>query len=91
MPDERIIVEISCVEVWRQISDYVDDDVDPETKARLELHFEHCRHCKAILDGTRNIVALIGDEQTFAFDDAVSGRISSGLAQRIASCPPKDE
>ena len=61
----KIIVEISCVEVWRQISDYVDDDVDPEMKARLEFHFERCRDCKAILDGTRNVVALIGDEQAF--------------------------
>ena len=91
MPDERIIVEISCVEVWRQISDYADDDVDPEMKSRLEFHFEHCRHCKAILDGTRNVVALIGDEETFAFDDAISERITSALAQRIANRPAKDE
>jgi Putative zinc-finger len=91
MPDERIIVEISCIEVWRQISDYVDDDVNPEMKARLEHHFENCKHCKAILDGAQNIVALIGDEQTFAFDDAISDRITSGLAQKIASLPSKDE
>ena len=91
MPDERIIVEISCIEVWRQISDYVDDDVNPEMKARLELHFENCKHCRAILDGTRNIVALIGDEQTFAFDDTISDRITNGLAQKIASLPSKDE
>ena len=91
MPDERIIVEISCFEVWRQISDYVDDDVDSEMKARLELHFENCKHCKAILDGTRNVVALVGDEQTFAFDDAVSDRITSALAQKIASHRSKDE
>jgi len=91
MPDERIIVEISCVEVWRQISDYADDDVDPEMKSRLEVHFEHCRHCKAILDGTRNVVALVGDEETFAFDDAISERITNALAQRIANRPAKDE
>jgi len=90
MPDERIIVEISCVEVWRQISDYVDDDVDPEMKARLEFHFERCKHCQAILDGTRNVVALVGDEQTFAFDDTVSDRITSALARRIADHPAED-
>ena len=90
MPDERIIVEISCVEVWRQISDYVDDDVDPVMKARLEFHLERCKHCQAILDGTRNVVALVGDEQTFAFDDTVSDRITSALAKKIADYPAKD-
>jgi len=90
MPDERIIVEISCVEVWRQISGYVDDDVDPAMKARLEFHFERCKHCQAILDGTRNVVALVGDERTFAFDDAVGDRITSVLAKKIANYPAKD-
>src|ERR1700759_5613341 len=90
MPDERIIVEISCVEVWRQISGYVDDDVDPEMKARLELHFESCKQCQEILEGTRNIVALVGYERTFAFDYAVSDRITNVLAKKIANYPAKD-
>src|ERR1700757_3243749 len=64
MADENMIVEISCFEVWRRLSDYV-DDVEPELKARLTLHFARCRDCKALLDGTRNVVALIGDEQAF--------------------------
>jgi hypothetical protein len=85
MPDERIIVEISCFEVWREISDYVDNAVDPEMKARLEFHFERCKHCKAILDGMRNIVALIGDERIFDFDEALSDRLTSALSKRIAN------
>lgn len=85
MAGEKIIVEISCVEVWRQISDYVNNDVDPELKARLEFHFERCRDCKAILDGTRNVVALIGDEQAFDIPEGVSDRLTNALSQRIAN------
>jgi hypothetical protein len=91
MSGEKIIVEISCFEVWRQISDYVDHDVDPELKARLEFHFERCRDCKAILDGTRNIVALIGDDRAFEFPEGVSERLTSTLSQRIANHRPGDE
>jgi len=84
MSDRKIIVEISCFEVWKQISDYVDNDVDPELKGRLEFHFERCKDCKAILDGTRNVVALIGDERAFELPAAVSERLTSSLSQRIA-------
>jgi hypothetical protein len=91
MADEKIIFEISCVEVWRQISDYVDNDVDPELKARLEFHFERCRDCKAILDGTRNVVALIGDEQAFDIPEGVSDRLTNALSQRIANYRSGDE
>ena len=58
-------VLISCVEVFRLISDYVDGEVDPALRARLETHFKDCAHCSAILDGTRNVVTLVGDGQAF--------------------------
>jgi len=85
MQEKHIIVEISCLEVFRQISNYVDDDVDAELRGRMEHHFERCRHCKAILNGTRNIVGLIGDDRTFDFSEDVSQRLTSGLASRIAA------
>ena len=84
------IVEISCIEVWRRISDFVDDDVEPELKERLEFHFGRCKHCKALLDGTRNVVALVGDEHAFELPRETSERITSALLQRIAEDAPDD-
>ena len=46
------VIEISCLEVWREISDYVDGDIDAELRARMEAHFKVCAHCKAVVDGT---------------------------------------
>lgn len=58
-------IEISCLEVWREISNYIDEAVDPELRARMEAHFKVCAHCSAILDGTRNVVKLVADGETF--------------------------
>ena len=33
------VIEISCIEVWREISNYIDDDVNAELRARMEAHF----------------------------------------------------
>ena len=46
-------IEIDCEEVWRQISNYLDNDVGPELRAIMAAHFKDCAHCSAILDGTR--------------------------------------
>ena len=83
MPDDKMIVEISCFEVWRRLSDYVDDEVEPGLKARLTFHFARCRDCKALLDGTRNVVALIGDEKSFELPSGAGRRIMSALERRI--------
>jgi len=29
-------IEISCVEVWREISNYVDEEISPEMRERME-------------------------------------------------------
>ncbi|MGH9649822.1 MAG: zf-HC2 domain-containing protein, partial [Terriglobales bacterium] len=35
-------IEISCLEVWREISNYVDEAVGAELRARMEEHLKHC-------------------------------------------------
>jgi hypothetical protein len=72
---EPVIVEISCVEVWREISNYVDDGVDPELKARMELHLKNCSHCRAVLDGTRNAVRLLTDGEWYPLPSGFSERL----------------
>src|SRR5262249_2604319 len=57
---------ITCQEVWRDISDYVDDELGPKQKAALEEHFAECRHCAAVLEGTRNVIRLYRDERVLA-------------------------
>jgi len=36
------VIEISCLEVWREISNFLDGEVDPEMRARMEAHFKVC-------------------------------------------------
>jgi hypothetical protein len=77
------LVEISCVEVLREVSNYVDNDVDRELRERIEEHFKGCEHCLAVLDGTRNIVRLVGDGRSFEVPVGFSGRLRSVLAQKL--------
>jgi RNA polymerase sigma-70 factor (ECF subfamily) len=62
---DMTVIEISCVEVWREISNFLEESVDRELRVRMEAHFAVCSNCKAVLDGTKNVVKLIGDEQAF--------------------------
>ncbi len=52
-------IEIDCEEVWRQISNYVDDEVDPGVRAIMASHFKDCAHCSAILDGDSTRSSMI--------------------------------
>lgn len=80
MPLNRT-VEISCFEVWRELSNYLDDQLAPELSARMREHFKNCKHCSAVLDGTRNVVKLVGDGRAFELPAGFSER----LHQKILS------
>lgn len=69
------VIEISCLEVWREISNFVDNDVEPELRARMEAHFKVCAHCKAIVDGTRNVVKLVADGVEYSMPEGFSKRL----------------
>ncbi len=77
-------IEISCVEVWREISNYLDEDISVGLRERMEKHFGACAHCTAVLDGTRNVVGLVGDGTLFQMPDGFNKR----LYDKIRELPP---
>ncbi len=75
---------ITCEEVWRDISDYVDDELDPKQRTALEEHFAECRHCAAVLEGTCNVIRLYRDERALAPPKGFHDRLHERLDQRLS-------
>jgi anti-sigma factor RsiW len=80
---------ITCEEVWRDISDYVDDELDAKQRTVLEEHFAECRHCAAVLEGTRNLIRLYRDERALAPPKGFHDRLHERLEQRL-NLQPKE-
>ncbi len=78
-----MVIEIPCEHVWREISNYLDGEVTPELRKRMEQHFRGCRRCLAVLNGTRNVVALVGDEQHFPLPAGFGERLYLKLQERL--------
>jgi hypothetical protein len=84
-PAEGMVVEISCREVWKAIGGYVDNDIDAGLRRRMEEHFKQCSHCRAILDGTNNVIQLVGDGQAFDVPAGFSSRLYRKLEERLGA------
>jgi hypothetical protein len=70
---------IRCEEVWREISNYLDNEVDPNLRATMEEHIRDCKHCTAVLDGTRNVIQIYGDERMIEVPLGFSHRLHRRL------------
>jgi hypothetical protein len=76
------VIEISCLEVWKEISNFIDNDVPPELRVRMEAHFKVCAHCTAILDGARNVVKLVGDGVEYQMPEGFSRRLCDKIKNK---------
>ena len=52
-------MQLDCVEIIRELSNYVDDELSMEMRAAIEAHLASCYRCIAIYDGVRNVLLLV--------------------------------
>jgi len=74
---------ITCEEVWREISNYLEGEVTPDLQAAIEEHVRGCKGCTAVLDGTRNVVELYGDERMLEVPLGFSHRLHRRLEDNM--------
>ena len=77
------MITLSCEEVRREISNYLDDDISPHIRRLLEIHLAQCRKCAVLLDSTHNVLVLLADEQRFELPAGFGLRVRQMLAKEF--------
>jgi len=77
---------VNCDQVWQEISNYLENDLDPALRAALEEHFRECKSCASLLHGTKNVIHLYGDERLLRAPFGYSWRLHGKLAEHM---PPR--
>ena len=73
---------IRCKEILRELSEYLDEEITPELRARMEVHLCACRHCKVLVDTTRKTLTLVSDNSFLELPQGVSERLLERLSRR---------
>lgn len=74
---------MNCEQVWQEISNYLDGDIEPNLRAAMDTHLQECKRCKAVLEGTRNVVELFGDERMINVPLGFEHRLHRRLEENI--------
>lgn len=72
---------VNCEQVWQEISNYLEGDVDAGLRTAMEEHFRTCSRCKSVLEGTRNVIQLYGDERMIEVPSGYGRRLERRIAQ----------
>jgi hypothetical protein len=78
-------VVIACRDVWKELVNYMEGDLTPEMRARIDQHLRGCNHCTAVYDGTHNVVQLLGDDKAIDLPQGFSQRLYLRLINNSGS------
>lgn len=74
---------VTCEQVWREISNYLEGETDAALRAAMDDHFQTCKSCASVLAGTRNVIALYGDERTIEVPAGFGRRLEKKIARGV--------
>ena len=81
----RTSPDITCQEVWRERTNYMEGDMTAEMRERISEHLSACGHCRALYDGSKNVVQLLGNGKTFELPSGFSRRLYDRLQAELRS------
>ena len=74
---------VNCELVWREISNYLEGDLDATLRLAMDGHFRTCSRCRSVLEGTQNVIQLFGDERMIEVPSGYSRRLERRLTQSV--------
>ena len=77
---------MNCKHVIREISNYIDGELDPALKQELERHLQHCEDCTMIVDQTRKTIKIYSGSVPVDLPSDVKSRLHAAIHKKL---PPR--
>ena len=74
---------MNCKSVIRELSSYLDGDLDMAVLSDLEIHLERCEDCRLIVDTTRKTIEIYCKAEPVPLPDDVRIRLHETLMRRL--------
>ena len=71
-----------CEEVIREISNYIEGDLDRALREALELHLEHCDDCRVVVNTARKSIELYSGKEPLPLPEDIQQAIDEALANK---------
>jgi anti-sigma factor RsiW len=75
---------LNCKGVIREISNYIDGELELPAKQELERHLEHCGECNLVVNQTRLTVEIFCDSKPIELPGEVKSRLHDALRRKLS-------
>ncbi|HTX35206.1 MAG TPA: zf-HC2 domain-containing protein [Bryobacteraceae bacterium] len=76
---------LTCKEFLNEVSDYLDEGIDAELKAKLEKHITECPNCWVIFDTMKKTIQIYKGMNPYPIPADVEARLMRALEKKMAA------
>ena len=76
---------LTCKDFLSELSDYLDEKIDAELRAKLESHITECPNCWGIADTTRKTIQIYKGMEPCPIPPDVESRLMRALEKKMAA------
>jgi anti-sigma factor (TIGR02949 family) len=76
---------LTCKDFLKELSDYLDESLDAQVRARLEEHIAACPNCWVIADTTRRTIQIYKGMDPYPVPPDVKERLMAALERKMAA------
>jgi anti-sigma factor RsiW len=76
---------LTCKDFLRELSDYLDESLDAEIRAKLEKHITECPNCWVIADTTRKTIKIYKGMEPYPIPSDMQDRLMAALEKKISA------
>lgn len=76
---------LTCKEFLHELSEFLDDTVDTEIRAKLEKHVSECPNCWVIFDTTKKTLQVYKGMEPQEIPEHIHNRLMAALQRKMAA------
>jgi anti-sigma factor RsiW len=76
---------LTCKDFLKDLSDYLDESLAAELRAKVEQHISECPNCWVIADTTRKTIQIYRGMDPYPIPVEVESRLMAALERKMAT------
>jgi anti-sigma factor RsiW len=73
---------VKCSEFLNELNQYLDGDIDANTRLELEEHLHWCKDCYVVCDTTKKTIEIYRHNELFSLPEKLRSRLQDAIRSK---------
>jgi predicted anti-sigma-YlaC factor YlaD len=74
---------VNCKSIVKELSNYLEEGLEPSLKSSIEKHLENCEDCRIVVDTTKKTVQIFCNSEPAPLPEDTRQRLSDALFKHL--------